>query len=171
MFELMPFSPSGMVSLIWNGFQLMFIISILGWILPFAIKLVNGKKEDIRKDSSDLLFTKNRIAKFSFRHNLSPEKVQEAYNELEELDASQYNSFYQDFKAEIFEMEIENKKNIPTNGGGVDSDKLSSAYYLLIEAVADGNIDEQKEARLRKSLNNATTDYEVDAIIATLSRL
>lgn len=170
MFELMPFSPSGMISLIWNGFQLMFVVSILGWILPFAIKLVNGKKEDIRKDSSDLLFAKNRIAKFSFRHNLSPEKVQEAYNELEKLDVSQYNSFYQDFKAEIFEMEIENKKNIPTNGGNVDSNKLSSAYCLLIEAVAENKIDEQKEARLRRCLDNASTDYEVDGVIATLRK-
>ena len=169
MFELLPFSPSGLVSLIWNGFQIFFVISILGWVLPFAYKLVNGRKQEIRKDSSDLLFAKRRIAKFAFRHHLSPEKVKEIYTELEELDPSQYNAFYADFKSEVFEAEIENKKNTPINGGGVDN-KKATAYNLLIEAVADGSIDEQKEARLRKSLNNATTDYEVDAIIATLRK-
>ena len=102
MFELMPFSPSGMISLIWNGFQLMFVISILGWVLPFAYKLINGRKQEIRKDSSDVLFTKRRIAKFAFRHHLSPEKVEELYTELEELDPSQYNSLYSDFKSAVF---------------------------------------------------------------------
>ena len=171
MFELLPFSPSGLVSLIWNGFQIFFVISILGWVLPFAYKLVNGRKQESRKDSSDLLFAKRRIAKFAFRHHLSPEKVKEIYTELEELDPSQYNTFYSDFKSAVFEAEIESKKNAPTNGGGVDSQKMASAYCLLIEAVAEGNVDEQKEARLRKCLDNASTDYEVDAVIATLSRL
>ena len=117
----MLFNPSGLVSLIWNGFQLFFVVSILGWVLPFALKIVKSKKEEVRKDSSDLFFTKNRIAKFAFRHNLPPEKVEELYTELEELDPSQYNSFYSDFKSAVFEAEIEIKKNAPTNGGGVDS--------------------------------------------------
>lgn len=111
MFELVPFSPSGLVALIWNGFQLFFVVSILVWILPFAYKLVNVKKEEIRKGSSDLLFTKNRIAKFAFRHNVPAEIVAETYAELEELDPSQYNLFYSDFKSEIFELKIEQKKN------------------------------------------------------------
>ena len=172
MFEIMPFSPSGLVSLIWHGFQLFFVVSILGWVLPFVFKFANIKSKEIQKDSSDLMFAKKRIAKFALRHKLSPEKVEEIYTELEKLDPSQYNVFYADFKSEVFEAEIERKKNISTAGNSasrsVDAQKLSSAYSLLIEAVANGSIDEDKEARLRNSLNNATTDYEVVAVIKTL---
>ena len=172
MFEIMSFSPSGLVSLIWHGFQLFFLVSILGWILPFAYKLVNGKKEEARKDSSDLIFTKNRIANFAFRHKIPAKVVEEKYTELEGLDPSQYNSFYSDFKSEVYESEIEGKKETSTNAHNsvVDNQKIATAYSLLVEAVANGSVDEQKEARLRKCLNNATTDYEVDAVIATLRK-
>lgn len=168
--DMMPFSFSAGVNLIWNFLPVWFGICILWSVLKYVLKGVKSHR-DYSRDEAESIFAYKKMG-YALKadlekssKNISIADINDLECQLESTSSKMHRAIFGAWSArmnakQIREGEYSSEQEIPVS----DEDKIV-AYRLLSEAVSKNLVPANQFFSLKKRIESAKTSQEVAKLL------